>query len=131
MSQRNVQEERLLAASVEMLNDEMKNQNGTFFTFNAPKGAVMNVLRVLEAALGTLNALGYTYHGGALFKPPLGPASVLHAEGVLEDLVQEVRKTVQEVWAGADVVKAKEANDAAEFFKNELMRLVRERHRAS
>lgn len=43
---------------------------------SAPKAAPAPVTTEVQAALRTLNVLGYTYHGGTAWKPPLGSATV-------------------------------------------------------
>lgn len=52
-----------------------------------PAGPCRRVVRTLKAALGTLDALGYTYHGGELFAPPLGPARPAQAPVAASSMV--------------------------------------------
>ena len=62
----------LADASVGIIEFDFRAQNDASITFNTSKLAVSEILMRYKAAQATLDRLGYTYHGGELFKPPLG-----------------------------------------------------------
>lgn len=72
-------ERTLVQGQMLCLESDIKKQIGGDFpmikTVCVSGSMLLDMMRTLKAALATLDRLGYTYHGGSEFKPPLGPTS--------------------------------------------------------
>lgn len=66
-----------------------------------------------EAAVKTLEAAGYTYHGGELWKPPLGPSAKPFLDRIaeLEAALRTIASTFDETWLNGSIER--QAGDLA------------------